>query len=154
MVSIDRPLKKLHFRQFICIKKSAKRQCFADFLIKVVCVFLAKYKMQLNTCRYVNKEKYSYYYPGFVGPRNVAPPPPSRRKSTKIERKIHPLSSFLQRWGTWFNQVTWRIVLPLKNVHCYLKGKGLLTKILKSAEMLSSQRLSIDTTHTVPLKKK
>jgi hypothetical protein len=65
------------------IRKTKSVQCYAGFLIKVVGGFSAKYKMQLNTCRYVHKiiqRKVQPLLPRFGMATKCRPPPPSPSK--------------------------------------------------------------------------
>ncbi len=82
-IRIDSGENLTSFQPVICIKKIRKTksvQCFADFLIKVVGGFFAKYKMQLNTSNYVNKiiqRKVQPLLPRFGMATKCHPSPPS-----------------------------------------------------------------------------
>jgi hypothetical protein len=51
-----------------------------------------------------------------------------------------PAIDFLTPVATWFGQNTWKVVLQLKYVFCYLKGRCPLNKSKKIAEMLKNIR--------------
>jgi hypothetical protein len=65
------------------IRKTKSFQCFADFLIQVFGGFFAKYKMQLNTCSYVNK----------IIQRKVQPLPPRFEMATKCRPPPSPVEN-------------------------------------------------------------